>query len=204
MCELVIRIEGSECYFHGFDYDPERKCNKAKFGGYNDGMKIYRGESREKAEKKAKAAVRNIISIGYDLAMYLEIVEPSAPIPYEIIDDEPTEPPRKLEPVKEPELPPLSPLPDVESGGWAPVDGIIGKSGKIIPPFMCRRKLGECWEYAVFMTDGKYYNLPGDELLAWRRYCYEREKFICEHIRERRIKAGQDPDGMDEWKGEQQ
>lgn len=204
MCRLVIRIEGSAAYFHGYDYDPEFKSNKAKFGKYNDGMKIYCGESREKAERKAKAAVRNIGSIGCDMAPYLEIVEASDPIPYEIIDDEPAEPPKKPEPVKEPEPFPLWPLPDTESGGWEHVDGIIGKSGKIIPPLMCRRTFGECWQYAVFMPDGKYYDLPGDELLAWKRYCHEREKFICERIRERRRKEGKDPDGMDEWKEERQ
>jgi len=54
--ELVIRIKGSERYFHGCCDD----CNKPVFGEYNDGMKIYRDSKKWTAERRARQAIEVI------------------------------------------------------------------------------------------------------------------------------------------------
>lgn len=193
MIRLVIRVGGTSQYFHGYTYDAVLGRNKPCFGKYDTGMKIYEGEDRGKAEKRAMSAIRNIGSIGCDLFADLVIEEAVEPIPWEI----PPEVPEPPAPEKPEGPPPLVPVPESESGGWEIIDGV---GLRCAPPQMCRREWNGCFEYAVVMADGKRYFLPGDELLAWSRYCDERKAFICRRIRERRIREGKDPDGMDEWK----
>lgn len=185
MSEFAVRISGSAEYFHGFDEDA-----RPVFGKFNSGMKIYRDKPRRTAEQCAQAAIRLIADKGCDMAKYLETVEVAAPVPLEIPPDElpklpdiPNGIPEKAE-----EIPPLVPLPNIESGGWKAIDSISGKA-----PALCRRLLGDSTEFALYMPDGKYYGLPADELLAWERWCDERKKFIITHIRERREKEKPPP-----------
>ena len=81
--ELVIRIKGSERYFHGCCDD----CNKPVFGEYNDGMKIYRDSKKWTAERRARQAIEVIGMNGCDLFRDLEIVAADRPIPPEIKPD---------------------------------------------------------------------------------------------------------------------
>lgn len=185
MSNLVIRIKGSERYFHGCCDDG----NKPVFGEYNDGMKIYRDSKKWTAERRARQAIEVIGMNGCDLFRDLEIVAADRPIPPEIKPDKVVLPEVPAPPVpKAPTKPALVPVPENEYGGWEVLDG-IGNS----PPKMCRREWNGCCEYAIFMPDHKLYFLPRDELEAWSRYCDECKEFICRRISERRGAKGSSP-----------
>lgn len=200
-------------YYHGNGWRYDTKRYSAVFGELDTGIKTYG------TQKKAEAAIRCIISVtGFDSPETLEVVslgendvmklkkvpEPDKPettkeqdclsCPY-FLDKPADSLPEKPEPE---EPPPLYPVPEKETKGWELV-AFVGEKKK--PPLMLRRKqFADVTEYAIMLADGILYYLPGDELLAWSRYYDECKNFVCGRIRERRIKEGRDPDGMDEWR----
>lgn len=214
----AIRERYSQQYYRGNKWNDEAKRFRqyAVFGELDNGIKHY------STLRKANSGVSSIITVtGFDLPDALEVVQLLDPIrlsdepecadtkpakteqqnvpdclscPYFM--DKPAESvPDKPEPE---EPPPLYPVPEKEAKGWE-VIFFIGEKKK--PPLMLKREqFAGVKEYAIIMADGILYYLPGDELLACKRYFHECEKFWCGRIRERRIKEGRDPDGMDEWR----
>lgn len=214
----AIRERYSQQYYRGNEWNDKTQscCQRAVFGELDGSIKRYA------TLRKANAGVRSIISItGFDSPDALEVVQLLDPIR---ISDEPKQadtksvkqekadgsdclscpyfldkPADSLSEKPEPEEPPpLYPVPEKETKGWELV-AFVGEKKK--PPLMLRRKqFADVTEYAIMLADGILYYLPGDELLAWSRYYDECKNFVCGRIRERRIKEGRDPDGMDEWR----
>lgn len=150
-------------------------------------------------KRKATAAINRVRDTGYE--GWLEIVEITEELPTAPPLDNEDEPIINEEPEAEPEQaepPPLRPVDETDADGWDIIDAV--GTTKARTPYMLRKVTGDVQSYAIQTTDGGKFYLPGDELLAWERYCDERKRFICDRIRARRISEGKDPDGMDEWR----
>lgn len=187
------RISGD--YFKKYTWNSEMNKYSAWFGELDSGIKQY------KSVRAARSAINNIVSVtGYEGALDVDEIEGELPpenpafTPYEELD-KPAEAVReKPEPE---ELPPLYPVTDNDKEYWE-IIAFVGEKKK--PPLMLRKQFARTYSYAIKMPDGGFFYLPGDELLAWARYYDECKRFVCGRIRERRIREGRDPGGMDEWR----
>ncbi len=162
-----------------------------------------------KTIRQYKAAINLILNRGYEghlEGVYIDeevpdpvIAQNSARLyPDTLIEDSEILPDKPAVQTPE-EPPPLREVEKADAGGWETI-AFVGVKEK--PPIMLRKRFGEVMIYAVKLEDGVLYYLPGDELMAWMRYYDECKRFVRERIRAKRIKAGKDPDGMDEWRDE--
>lgn len=218
MAYFAIHETLSDSYLKEVVWEEGRRKYSAVF------VKLDSRIKRKSTLKKAEATIRWIINnTGFDFPDTLEVVQllepiqldddvkpadveekgPEAPAeahkqdclkcPYFL--DKPAEAVRdKSEPE---ELPPLYPVTDNDKEYWE-IIAFVGEKKK--PPLMLRKQFARTYSYAIKMPDGGFFYLPGDELLAWERYYDECKKFVCGRIRERRIREGRDPGGMDEWR----